>query len=196
MTAVTPSSVTHSDHYMLSTVPPPPPPPLVPAIVSFSASASNVQAETPVTLNWVTKDSAKVTLNGAEVAPSGSQVVSPLQTTVYTLKIYDANGTEKGQSSVTVNVTLKKLTIDRWEATIRDSVTNRLLIKTSCKVTNPMANADKYKFIFGVSGEIKTVVSDTPLGIIRTDSPLKPSLNRVDAYKGALKIGQYMKNSN
>lgn len=54
-------------------------------IDSFTATPNPVVAGQPVTLAWSTTGAAAVTLNGAPVALSGSQVVTPGANTTYTL---------------------------------------------------------------------------------------------------------------
>lgn len=61
------------------------PPAAAQTIDSFTATPNPVVAGQPVTLAWSTTGAAAVTLNGAPVALSGSQVVTPGANTTYTL---------------------------------------------------------------------------------------------------------------
>ena len=82
--------------------------PVTPTIDFFIASADTVPVGGTVTLRWRTANARTATLDGATVATTGSQVVSPAGGTgtvvTYTLV---ANGTRAGSSGpATVTVTL------------------------------------------------------------------------------------------
>jgi hypothetical protein len=66
-----------------------------PVINSFSASASTIPAETPVTLTWdvTNADTTTITPAPGSVALTGSESVTPTATTSYTLTATNANGT-------------------------------------------------------------------------------------------------------
>lgn len=79
---------------------PPPPPPTY----SFTATPSTIQVGTSTTLQWDVTSARNVYLDGQAVAPKSSKIVSPIQTTTYTLSIVFLNGTTR-DLSVTVIVT-------------------------------------------------------------------------------------------
>ena len=73
-----------------------------PVITSFSAAPVLVAPLASSTLSWSTSGANSVTLNGATVAASGTQVVAPATTTFYTLVATNACGSTS--QTVTVNV--------------------------------------------------------------------------------------------
>ena len=81
--------------------PPPPPPPAAPT-ASLSASPDTIQPGQSSTLTWETQNATDVTLDGANVNPSGSQRVSPTQSTTYRLVAKGAGGTQEATARVTV----------------------------------------------------------------------------------------------
>lgn len=81
-------------------VPPPPPPPDG-LIDSFTATPNSIKKGESATVKWATK-AKTVTLNGANVAVSGQQVVNPTSTTTYTLVASDGTRTTTAQQVVTV----------------------------------------------------------------------------------------------
>lgn len=77
-----------------------------PFIRSFTATPQSVAAGAEVTLEWETLNTDSVTINpdvGAQSA-NGSVIVTPAQTTVYTLSAVGPGG--NGSASVTVNVAM------------------------------------------------------------------------------------------
>lgn len=82
--------------------PPPPPPPPPPVTATLSASPSNIQSGQSSTLTWSTQNATDVTLDGRKVDPSGSQSVSPTQTTTYHLTAKGAGGTQDAPATITV----------------------------------------------------------------------------------------------
>ncbi|HZE81408.1 MAG TPA: OmpA family protein, partial [Candidatus Polarisedimenticolia bacterium] len=64
------------------TAPPPPPPPKA-VSATLSANPTSIQAGQSATLTWSTENATDVALDGNKVDPSGSQTVSPTQTTTY-----------------------------------------------------------------------------------------------------------------
>lgn len=79
------------------------PPPTPQTITSFTASQTAITQGQSVTLTWGTSNATAVLLNGASVAPSGTQVVTPTTTTTYTL---EADGAAAPITQlITVNVT-------------------------------------------------------------------------------------------
>jgi len=81
--------------------PPPPPPPAAPS-ASLSASPDTIQPGQSSTLTWQTQNAANITLDGSNVNASGSQRVSPAQSTTYRLVAKGAGGTQEATARVTV----------------------------------------------------------------------------------------------
>jgi peptidoglycan-associated lipoprotein len=86
--------------------PPPPPttPPPQPKAVTatLTANPGSIQAGQSSTLTWSTENADNVTLQGAKVDPSGSQTVSPTQSTDYHLVATGPGGTQDATARVTV----------------------------------------------------------------------------------------------
>src|ERR1051325_1461384 len=83
--------------------PPPPPPPPPPApTASLSASPDTIQPGQNSTLTWQTQNATDVTLDGNRVDASGSQQVTPSQSTTYRLVAKGAGGTQEATARVTV----------------------------------------------------------------------------------------------
>lgn len=76
-----------------------------PAISVFSASPSTINGGQSSTLSWTSSGGTSATLNGGSVAVGGNKVVSPSQTTTYTLVVSNAAGSASSQVKVTVNST-------------------------------------------------------------------------------------------
>lgn len=85
--------------------PPPPPPPPPPApTASLTASPNTVDKGQPVTLTWETTNATDVSIDGiGAVQPSGSQQVTPADSTTYHLVAKGAGGTQEATARVTVN---------------------------------------------------------------------------------------------
>jgi len=85
--------------------PPPPPPPPPPApTASISANPNTVQKGQPTTLTWETTNATDVTIDGiGAVKPSGSQQVTPTDSTTYHLVAKGAGGTQEATARVTVS---------------------------------------------------------------------------------------------
>ena len=83
------------------TAPPPPPPPKAPT-ATLSANPSSIQRGQSSTLTWSTENATDVALDGNKVDPSGSQTVSPTQTTTYHLTAKGAGGTQDATAQVSV----------------------------------------------------------------------------------------------
>lgn len=82
--------------------PPPPPPPPKPVTATLSANPTSIQAGQSATLTWSTENATDVALDGNKVDPSGSQTVSPTQTTTYHLGAKGAAGTQEATAQVAV----------------------------------------------------------------------------------------------
>jgi hypothetical protein len=78
-----------------------------PVIDSFIASPSSITAGQPVTLNWNTTYATEVAIDGvsASLTPDGSTVVTPTETTTYTLTATGNSGTAISGITVTVTTT-------------------------------------------------------------------------------------------
>jgi peptidoglycan-associated lipoprotein len=83
--------------------PAPPPPPPQPVSATLSANPATIQSGQSSTLSWSTQNATDITLDGNKVDASGSQSVSPRQTTTYHLTAKGAGGTQ--DATATVNVT-------------------------------------------------------------------------------------------
>jgi len=82
--------------------PPPPPPPAVPT-ASLSANPATIQKGESTTLTWQTTNATDVTIEGVgTVQPSGSQSVSPADSTTYRLTAKGPGGTQEATARVTV----------------------------------------------------------------------------------------------
>ncbi|HYX53199.1 MAG TPA: peptidoglycan-associated lipoprotein Pal [Candidatus Limnocylindrales bacterium] len=82
--------------------PPPPPPPPKPVTATLSANPTSIQAGQSSTLTWNTENADDVTLDGQKVNATGSQSVSPTQTTTYHLVAKGASGNQDATAQVTV----------------------------------------------------------------------------------------------
>jgi len=86
--------------------PPPPPPPPAPAAptASLTANPNTVDKGQSTTLTWETTNATDVSIDGiGAVAVSGSQQVTPSDSTTYRLVAKGAGGTQEATARVTVN---------------------------------------------------------------------------------------------
>jgi len=85
--------------------PPPPPPPPPPApTASISANPSTVNAGQSTQLTWQTDNATDVSIEGiGKVQGSGSQTVTPTDSTTYRLTATGPGGTQEATTRVTVN---------------------------------------------------------------------------------------------
>lgn len=81
---------------------PPPPPPPKAVVANLSANPPSIDAGQSATLTWSTENATDVALDGNKVDPSGSQTVSPTQTTTYHLTAKGAAGTQEATAQVAV----------------------------------------------------------------------------------------------
>jgi peptidoglycan-associated lipoprotein len=81
--------------------PPPPPPPKAPT-ATLSANPASIQRGQSATLTWSTENATDVALDGNKVDPSGSQSVSPAETTTYHLTAKGTGGTQEAIAQVSV----------------------------------------------------------------------------------------------
>ena len=85
--------------------PPPPPPPPPPApTASISANPSTVNAGQSTQLTWQTDNATDVSIEGVgKVQASGSQTLTPTDSTTYRLTATGPGGTQEATTRVTVN---------------------------------------------------------------------------------------------
>lgn len=84
------------------TPPPPPPPPPKAPTATLSADPTSIQPGQSATLTWSTENADDVTLDGNKVNTSGSQSVSPTQTTTYHLTAKGPGGSQDATAQVSV----------------------------------------------------------------------------------------------
>jgi peptidoglycan-associated lipoprotein len=83
--------------------PPPPPPPAAAPTASLSASPETVQKGQSTTLTWQTSNATDVSIDGiGAVQASGSQQVTPTDSTTYTLTAKGPGGSQTATTRVTV----------------------------------------------------------------------------------------------
>jgi len=81
---------------------PPPPPPAAPT-ASLSADPATIQKGQSTTLAWQTSNATDVTIEGiGAVGPSGTQLVTPAESTTYRLTAKGAGGSQEATTRVTV----------------------------------------------------------------------------------------------
>jgi peptidoglycan-associated lipoprotein len=83
------------------TPPPPPPPPKAPT-ATLSANPASIQRGQSATLTWSTENATDVAMDGNKVDASGSQTVSPTETTTYHLTAKGSGGTQEATAQVSV----------------------------------------------------------------------------------------------
>ena len=82
--------------------PPPPPPPAAPT-ASISVSPNTIEKGQSATLSWETTNATDVSIDGiGAVQSSGSQPVSPAESTTYHLTAKGAGGTQDATARITV----------------------------------------------------------------------------------------------
>lgn len=81
--------------------PPPPPPPKAPT-ATLSADPTSIQAGQSATLTWSTENADDVALDGNKVNTSGTESVSPTQTTTYHLTAKGPGGSTDATAQVSV----------------------------------------------------------------------------------------------
>jgi len=83
--------------------PPPPPPPPASPTASISVSPDTIQTGQSATLTWQTSNATDVSIDGiGAVQPSGSQPVSPTDSTTYHLVAKGSGGTQEAIARLTV----------------------------------------------------------------------------------------------
>jgi peptidoglycan-associated lipoprotein len=84
--------------------PPPPPPPAAAPTASLTASPEAIDRGQSSTLTWQTSNATDISIEGVgAVQASGSQSVSPTESTTYTLTAHGPGGTQSATARVTVN---------------------------------------------------------------------------------------------
>lgn len=83
--------------------PTPPAPPPKPVTATLSANPTSIQRGQSSTLTWSTDGADDVTLEGQKVNTSGSQSVTPTDTTTYHLVAKGTGGTQEATAQVTVS---------------------------------------------------------------------------------------------
>lgn len=86
--------------------PPPPPPPPAPGAptATLTASPDTINKGQSSTLSWQTSNATDVSIDGiGAVQASGTQQVTPAESTTYTLTAKGAGGTQSATARVTVN---------------------------------------------------------------------------------------------
>jgi hypothetical protein len=114
-----------------------------PVTGSFSSSSSNINCGESATLNWQTAETVEANISGVGgVQPSGSQSVSPHQTTTYDFTAEGPGGTVKGTSTVNVNTTVQAtLSASPSELHYR-RIGDKVITDDSGTVTWTSSNAD------------------------------------------------------
>jgi peptidoglycan-associated lipoprotein len=83
--------------------PPPPPPPLAAPTASLTASPNTIEKGQSTTLTWQTTNATDVSIAGVgAVQTSGSQQVTPADSTTYRLTARGSGGTQEATARVTV----------------------------------------------------------------------------------------------
>jgi peptidoglycan-associated lipoprotein len=102
--------------------PPPPPPPSPTA--SIEVTPSSVQAGQPITITWKTANATDVSIEqiGA-VDPSGSQTLTPTESTTYRLSARGPGGTQESVARVTVVASATQPLANSEEVPLSDSAT-------------------------------------------------------------------------
>ena len=85
--------------------PPPPPPPPKAATATISVNPTSIQRGQSATVTWSTENAKTVTLQGNPVAATGSQTVSPSQSTDYSLAAQGDPGTPEASATARLTVT-------------------------------------------------------------------------------------------
>ena len=100
-------------HKKVAKVTPPPPPAPAPTAptATLAANPSVIQQGQPSVLTWQTSNANEITIGGlGTLPPSGSQSVTPSESTTYTLVAKGPGGTKDASARVTVNPPIAKAT--------------------------------------------------------------------------------------
>jgi acid phosphatase len=147
--------------------------------VSLSATPSTIPAGQTATLAWQTQNASTVTLNGAAVSGTGTQTVTPAQTTTYTLVATGAGGTQQASTTVTVaalptvtftatpnSIQQGQSSVLAWQTTNATAVTlDGTAVATSGSLTVSPAKTAYYDLVAtGTGGTQKVTVGVTVIG--------------------------------
>ena len=116
---------------------------VAPVTGSFNASATNINCGQSSTLTWNTTETAGANISGiGEVQPSGSQSVSPHQTTTYDFNASGPGGVVKGSSTVNVNTKVDaSISANPSEVHYR-KIGDKVITQDSSTVSWQTSNAD------------------------------------------------------
>ena len=116
---------------------------VAPVTGSFNASATNINCGQSSTLSWNTTETAGANISGiGEVQPSGSQSVSPHQTTTYDFNASGPGGVVKGSSTVNVNTKVDaSISANPSEVHYR-KIGDKVITQDSSTVSWQTSNAD------------------------------------------------------
>jgi peptidoglycan-associated lipoprotein len=90
-------------HKKTAPPPPPPPPSAAAPTAAISVSPDTIQAGQSATLTWQTSNASDVSIDGiGAVQPSGSQQVTPTDSTTYHLVAKGSGGTQEATTRLTV----------------------------------------------------------------------------------------------
>jgi peptidoglycan-associated lipoprotein len=90
-------------HKKTAPPPPPPPPPAAGPTASISVSPDTIQPGQSATLTWQTSNATDVSIDGiGAVQPSGTQQVTPTDSTTYHLVAKSSGGTQEATTRLTV----------------------------------------------------------------------------------------------
>jgi peptidoglycan-associated lipoprotein len=90
-------------HKKTAPPPPPPPPPAAAPTASVSVNPDTIQQGQSATLTWQTSNATDVSIDGiGAVQPSGTQQVSPTDSTTYHLVAKGSGGTQEATTRLTV----------------------------------------------------------------------------------------------
>jgi len=129
-----------------------------PPTVTLAAQPSAIMAGESAALTWTSSNADSASLNGNNVATSGTTTVSPSQTTNYTIKVTGAGGTASAQTSVTVTHGLPKVAISASPTTIIAGQTSTLTVIASNAIKVVITdNLDANQYVLATSGGTQAV---------------------------------------
>jgi len=117
---------------------------VAPVTGSFSASPTDVNCGQSSTLTWQTAETAGANISGGigDVQPSGSQSVTPHQTTTYDFNASGPGGTYKGTGTVNVNTKVDaSISLNPTEVHYR-KIGDKVITQDSSTLTWQTSNAD------------------------------------------------------
>jgi phospholipase C len=135
----------------------PPPPPPAPKVI-LSSQPPVILAGQSATLTWTSSNADTATLNGTNVAASGTTKVSPAQTTIYTIKVSGGGGTASAQATVTVTHGPPQVAISASPGTIIASQISTLTVTASNAGSVTITdNLDSNQYLLPASGGTQNV---------------------------------------